>query len=46
MEIEDQWEVVRGASGERSMDDPGVADLDRTAGERLVERDDREVRRE
>ena len=46
MEIDDERQVVGGVAGQARVDDPGVADLERTAYERLVERDDRPVGRE
>ena len=46
MKVDDQRKMVRGLASEPRVDDPRVANLERTAYKCLVERNDRPVRRE
>ena len=42
VEVDDERQVVGGNAGQPRADDPGVADLDGPADERLVQRDNRQ----
>ena len=46
MKVDDQRKMVRSLASQPGVDDARVPDLERTAYERLVERDDGPVRRE